>query len=424
MALLQVLKFFPRYDADNSTVPRILQRLRPWVQMLLQLGVAGLHGLKLDADLIACPEVLGQLPLRHLELEIGRSSTAHVKDITAALSQCPTLEYLKITSQIHYHRPVGLPDVSLRKALNLKHIHLQACFPEGRQCLPPKCQLSLDHGSYPNSWDEKWQTEDGRELMDCISAMRLGYSYGNPWLSSTPSFKVLQYLELRCVTNFTDLARLENIPHVRLQLHGSQDIILHTSGSWQSLEVSSRQGGFEIGFADLDAFLRDNPKFLFKTVKVTKAWRKMSNALYAACERQGLRCFPYKLADGIYSKRLSSIKCVVDVDEWIDTHLVCYEDFWPDQSMQSCLALLAPPSIVVRVPSQRALPDIANISDPDIANVSDSESPLSLAADLEALSSHGAGHRGLAAAGHRKILGRLTWLAHRLNPIRRCTHGV
>ena len=71
---MQVLKFFPLYedDADDSTWHRISKRLRPFVDKLLRLGLAHLWGLRLDADILAYPELLGQLPLRHLELEVGR----------------------------------------------------------------------------------------------------------------------------------------------------------------------------------------------------------------------------------------------------------------------------------------------------------------------------------------------------------------
>ena len=419
IALLQVLKVFPRYedDADKFTLHRTSQRLRPLVDKLLQLGVAGLQSLKISADIIDRPKVLGQLPLRHLELEIEKSSTVQLKKIMAALGQCTALEYLIIAGSIHYNSREGLPDLSLRKAPSLKHVHLRGAFPEGRLFSPPECKLRIDLDDYPKSWDKVWQGEHGRELMGSVPAMCLDFSCRRlpSWSPTTQDFKVLQYLQLQCPKDFTDLARLESIPHVRLKLHSSQNIILHTRGSWQSLEVYKFEG-FEIDFADIDAFVRDNPKFLFGTFKVTKVWRNMNGALYAASKRQGTGCFPHKAADGDYSRSLSNIKGVVDL--WCDKHLCRVEDFWPSQSMQSCLAQVGPRPKIIRVPSLKALPDI--VDDPDTVNVSNPKRPLSLAANPEAMSTHT--HR--KPARQRKLWGRLMWLALKLNPIRNCTQGV
>ena len=76
---LQVLRFFPRddNDADDFSVRQASHRLRPWVNKLLQLGIVDIQGLRLNAGIIACPKVLGQLHLRHLELEIEQSFKGH-----------------------------------------------------------------------------------------------------------------------------------------------------------------------------------------------------------------------------------------------------------------------------------------------------------------------------------------------------------
>ena len=94
MVLLQALRFFPQYDddADDFSVHRASQQLRPSVNRLLQHGIAELRGLRLNANIIACPIVLGQLSLRHLELETVGASMARLKEVTAALSECATLE--------------------------------------------------------------------------------------------------------------------------------------------------------------------------------------------------------------------------------------------------------------------------------------------------------------------------------------------
>ena len=274
-----MLKVFPRYDdGDDTTVKRISQRLQPLVQRLLQLCIAGLQSLKLDANIIACPKVLGQLPLRHLKLEIVNSSRAEMEAVTAALSQCTTLEYLYIAGHMYSSRPKELPDLVMLKAPFLKRVHLQSCFPTRKLCLPLGCQLRLDLNDYLSSWDRIRQNENGRELMGCISAMRLKFHNELPWPSSTRDFSTLQYLELQCPKDFTDLAQVESVPHVKLDIpHWHQGTISHTVGSWQSLEIY-RHGAFEISFADIDTFVRGNPKFLFGTFKITKAWRSMCDA--------------------------------------------------------------------------------------------------------------------------------------------------
>lgn len=404
MALLQVLKFFPRYDADTTTLPRILQRLRPWVQKLLEMGIADIYGLKINADSIPCPKVLGQLPLHHLELEIGETTAAKLKEITTALGQCTNLENLKIAGDLDYYCEEELPDLHLRKALKLKRVHIQAYFPTGRLCLPSGCHFRLDLGSHPYSWDQLLQNEDGRELIACIPTMYLNYQCATLWPSNFQDFKALQYLELQIPQNLTDLAWLKNIPHVRLELYLDQRTISHTAGSWQSLEIYIH-GAFEIQFADINAFVRKNPKYLFGTFKITKAWRNMSNALYAASKRQGVGCFPHKCPDGTYSDRLSNVKGAA---ESRGTHLACAEDFWPNESMQSCLASIAPRPKAIRGPPQQALQDV------------DHGSPSNVAAVVEALPVHT--HR--EPTGQRALRGRLTRLVHRLNPIRSCMHGV
>lgn len=82
----------------------------------------------------------------------------------------------------------------------------------------------------------------------------------------------------------TDLAMLQHVPHVKLELY--QNTLLHTAGSWQSLEINSYDG-FEISFADIDAFVRDNRRYLLEAFLRPKAWRSMVGALKVASQRQG-----------------------------------------------------------------------------------------------------------------------------------------
>ena len=99
--LLQVLKLHHEDDAVTFPVGRVIQHLQPLVHRLLQQGFAGLQCLRLNTDIIPCPEVLGKLPLRHMELEIGQHSMARLNEFIVALSQCTTLEYLHISANGH-----------------------------------------------------------------------------------------------------------------------------------------------------------------------------------------------------------------------------------------------------------------------------------------------------------------------------------
>ncbi len=258
--LLQVIKVFPAYEDDVGVFPegRIYQHLRPWVQKLLQHGSADLWGLKLHTNVIASPELLGQLPLRHLDLEIdGRSPPAHLKAITAALGQCTTLEYLLISAVRYASAQVSLPDLCRYKASNLTHVLLRRCFPEGNLCLPPGCQLRLDQIWSP-CWESKWQSDNGRELLGCLPAVSMGFRYGHNLTSSSfPDFKVVQYLHLLYPRDLKDLAVLQGIPHVEVELPHSQVSLLHSAGSWKSLQIKGRAGfSYCISFADIVAFLR------------------------------------------------------------------------------------------------------------------------------------------------------------------------
>ena len=293
---VQVLTVFPVYedDGDDYSIHCIRQRLQPLADKLLQLGTADLRGLKLNADILSCPKVLSQLPLRHLELEIGQRSLAQVGKITAALGRCSDLECLSILrpeSEKYSVYPKVLPNLCLHKAANLKRVHLQAWFPK-RQTLPPDCVVRIDLDNHPDCWDQVWQSEDGREVMTCIPAMCLSFyiSQRKPWPSHIQDFTALQYLELNYPPGLTDLALLGNVPHVRLQLAPWQKTLSHTTGSWQGLEIDTNDS-FEISFADIDAFVRDNRNYLFTTGKTTKAWRSMHTALHAAtCLKRQAAC--------------------------------------------------------------------------------------------------------------------------------------
>ena len=346
--LLQVIRLYPLYEDDAVPEGPIVQHLQPLVHKLLQHGVADLQCLCVNADIIPRPELLGKLPLRHLEIRIGRRSRAQLKDIMAALGQCTTLEHLFISARGLY--TVSLPDLCLYKASYLKNVILQACFPEGRLCLPPGCQLRLDVEGNFSCWEHKWQSENGRELLGCIPALCMGsrYSYGDPYhmkvLSHFHHFKVLQYLQLMNMPELTDLAMLQGIPHINVRLSHCQSSLLHSAGSWESLQIES-YSGYGINFANIEAFVRDNPKYLLETDKAAKEWRSMRSALEAASKKLGVACFTNK--SGSYYKRISTSRSLAESttislrcrESWpLANHLVNVDDFWPKQSHLASIA--------------------------------------------------------------------------------------
>ena len=345
--MVQVLRFFPRDDddADDFSVRQASHRLRPWVNKLLQLGIADIRGLRLNAGIMSCPKVLGQLPLRFLELEIEQSFKGDLKEIMEALGQCTTLEYLSIEQhekdKSDQPRAGELPDLCLCKALNLKHVHLQGSLPKERLHLPQECQVRLDFDGLPYSWDRKWESEHEKMWVTCVPVMCLRFGYfcrSSSWLSHLQDFKGLQYLELVRPRELTDLARLNGIPHVKVTLDTSaEDNLSHTAGSWQSLEIYSKHYAFGISFADVDAFVRDNPKYLFISGKATKAWWRMRDSLKAANKRQGVEVYIHDCEFGSYfdAYKLSNVKNMVNSR---DAHLVCHS-VWRNFGRRSACGL-------------------------------------------------------------------------------------
>ena len=237
-----------------------------------------------------------------------------------------------------------LPDLCLCKASNLKHVHLQGSLPKERLHLPQGCQVRLDFDGLPYSWDRKWESEHGKMWMTCVPAMCLTFNWSSyfcrsstSWPSHLEDFKALQYLELVRPQELIDLDRLNGIPHVKVTLdHGAEDILSHTAGSWQSLQICNEYYGFGITFANIDAFVRDNPRYLFISGEATKAWWRMRDSLKAANKRQDVEIYIQDRENGWYSGayKLSNVKNLVNSR---DARLVCMEEFWPKKCMWSCL---------------------------------------------------------------------------------------
>ena len=264
-----------------------------------------------------------------------------------ALGQCTTLEYLSIEQHEKYssgHPRAGeLPDLCLCKASKLKHVHLQGSLPRERLCSPQGCQVRLGFDGLPYSWDCEWKSEYEKMWMTrvpviCLRFNRLGYSYGSStsWPSHLRGFKALQYLELVRPSELTDLAMLNGIPHVKVTLDfAAKDTLSHTAGSWQSLEVcSGTYGEFGVSFANVDAFVRDNRKYLFISGEATKAWWRMKASLKAAEKGQGVELYTKDHGSHFDAYKLSNVKNMVNSS---DAHLVCMEEFWPKKCMWSCL---------------------------------------------------------------------------------------
>ena len=340
---LQVLRFFPRDedDADDFSVRQASHRLRPWVNKLLQLGIVHVQGLRLNTGIIASPKVLGQLPLRFLELDIEQSFKGRLKEIMEAVGQCTTLEYLFIEqhekNNSGHSRAGELPELCLCKASNLKHVHLRGSLPKETLSLKQGCQLRLDFDGLPYSWDSKWKSEYGKMLTPYVPVMCLRFNRfdSRSWPLHLQDFKALQYLELERPPELTDLARLNGIPHVKIELDfGAKDTLSHTAGSWQSLEIYSKYHGFGISFANIDAFVRDNPKYLFSSGEATKAWWRLRDSLKAAEKRQGVELHIEDRGSYYNAYKLSNVGKMVNSGS---AHLVCMEEFWPKKCMWSCL---------------------------------------------------------------------------------------
>ena len=176
----------------------------------------------------------------------------------------------------------------------------------------------------------------------------MGFTYRH---SLTPSsfcdFKSLQFLQLLYASNLKDLAVLQGVPHVEVQLSHHGGCLLLSAGSWKSLQIKSEPGhSYDIRFADIEAFVRDNPKCLFETYTATKEWRGMVSALGNASRRKGLACFT-NLPDGS-PKRVSTIRHLGESRDMFlyasfpsTNSLVSIDEFWPKKTMHSCLSTAA-----------------------------------------------------------------------------------
>ena len=94
----------------------------------------------------------------------------------------------------------------------------------------------------------------------------------------------MEFLAIHCAAmQLADLGILRRIPFV--DLHFEQETILVLSaGSWQSLETHG-QKGFHIDFRDIDAFVQDINRFLFKGGS-----ESMYSLILEANKRQKLPC--------------------------------------------------------------------------------------------------------------------------------------
>lgn len=226
--------------------------------------------------------------------------------------------------------------------------------------------------------------------MGCIPAMCLYFHtcLPAPWPDHLQDFGALQYLKLQCDEKLPDLARVQHIPHVRLNISSNENLV-HTSGSWQSLEIESRKG-LHISFTDIDAFVRDNKQYLFVSAMATKAWKRMKSDLEDASVRQSVGCYKVDRTphNNLSKNRLGSIR---EVAESSGMHCVCVEDFWPKQCMQSCIDSEAPapkanvPECDCRLSRTRHLNNTTSVGSTsvDSKTTSDSDSDSDFETDSE-----------------------------------------
>ena len=171
---------------------------------------------------------------------------------------------------------------------------------------------------------------------------------------------------------------MQHIPHVRLNTSSNENLV-HTSGSWQSLEIASRKG-LHISFTDTDAFVRDNRQYLFVSGMATKAWKRMKNDLEDASARQSVGCYKVdRTARRLFDLSKNRLGSMQEVTETPGMHCVCVEDFWPNQCMQSCLDSEAPapkanvPECDCRLNCTRHLNDTTSVGSTCVDSGTDSD---------------------------------------------------
>ena len=267
------------YPIQSGTLGASYQK---WLSALL-LGATQLTSLSVVTDGIPMPPVLGQLPLRHLELTMHQDRP-WLGGIMADLSFCSRLETLHIEDDA-FGCDVpskNLPGVSLHGVATLRSVTVRGWHPKDEFTLPPGCLLGLAVVLETQAQWEQWQRKGCPTTLLYLECMKL-----QAWPAGIADVSGLQYLELRCSKMCDqDLAALQHIARVFVYLQEFSSFLL-TTGTWQRLEISGR-AGFSMTISNVDAFVRGTKQFQF--ANISKQAGEMYGDLRAACMRQGVAC--------------------------------------------------------------------------------------------------------------------------------------
>ena len=321
---------------DGEAAIRLGDRMYPWIQHVL-LGATILTALSINFSALACPPILSRLPvLRELELTAsgyGRGEKAWLADFLMDLRYCSTLEWLRIADlETQFDYIVSpLPDMVLDGLTNLRHLELHGWFPERSFALPPGCVLLLE-GSFEHTdmWAQHWQK------LKC-QAVLLQLDFWNAAIQAWPAglehFGRLQFLWLGCcLAEMQDIAALQGIPHVFLQVQNPTSLLL-TAGTWESLLVVGLSG-FDITFSNIDAFVQGTTCFSFIMHQGTS--QSLHARLQEACDRQGITYFrgqyvdsPHGAIPREYLTTEASVAGTADGSTVIFGAQVYQAEFWP-----------------------------------------------------------------------------------------------
>lgn len=301
----------------------------------LLLGAPKLTSLSMVVDGVPWPPVLGLLTIRHLELTMTFEKP-WLSVMLADLSLCACLETLKLVDDVLDYNldteSMTLPDLFLHDVTTLKSVDLIGWYPWDSVTLPPGCLLRVMVAFKTQDEWHRWQRRGCPTSMLHLVCMKL-----RAWPAGLGAMSDLQHLNLHCKrSRDQDLAALQHIPHVVLEVQKFSKILL-TSGSWQTLHISGRDG-FHVTFQDVNAFVRDTEQFLL--VCTSQEARQMYRVLRAACVSQGVACYECehtgRLPDDDRVARLSNVK-LCKASEVVETsgeheQLLCVDEHWPSRA--------------------------------------------------------------------------------------------
>ena len=294
---MQTLDIHGKSDSEGPSLQE--KHLQHWIPTLL-LGSSKLASLSIVADCVPWTPVLGLLSIRHLQLTVDQIMP-WTDIVMADLSFCSFLETLKITESMEegmmWCIEDWLPDLFLRDVVTPKSMELIGRYPKVNLTLPPGCLLRVAVIVMASAQWNHWQKMGFSTSVLHLKCLQLR---PGAWPIGIQGMSDLRYLSLSCDGRMQnqDLAALQHIPHVNLRFNEDSTFLL-TSRFWESLQISG-EAGFDVGFSNVDAFVRDTRQFLFECT--SQEVGGMYAALHAACMRQGVACYKCVHAEGYYKQ--------------------------------------------------------------------------------------------------------------------------